>query len=79
MKGRVTVLQPPNPQGELLGEAEIFFAHLDQASTQQLFGDRKFVFSGELKHILDMVKVLAKKGRTEGLSQSEQDLKGKLN
>jgi len=66
VKGRVTALEPPSSQGELMGEAEIFFAHLDQASSQQLFGDHNFVFSGELKHILDMVKVLAKKSRTEG-------------
>ena len=37
---------------ELLVEAEIFFANLDQARSQQLFGDHNFVFSGELKHLL---------------------------
>jgi 3-hydroxyacyl-[acyl-carrier-protein] dehydratase len=64
--GRVTALEVPDTQGELVAEAEIIFAHLDQARSQQLFGDQNFVFSGELKHILDMVKVLAKKSRTEG-------------
>jgi 3-hydroxyacyl-[acyl-carrier-protein] dehydratase len=34
-------------------EAEIFFAHLDQSRSQQLFGDRNFVFSGELKNLVD--------------------------
>lgn len=47
-----------------LGEAEIFFAHLDQARSQQIFGDHNFVFSGELKHMLGLAKVVAK--RTEG-------------
>src|SRR5262245_1907974 len=34
---------------ELIAEAEIFFAHLDQARSRQVFGDHNFVFSGELK------------------------------
>lgn len=40
--------------GELVAEAEIFFAHLDQARSGQLFGDRNFVFSGELKYLLGL-------------------------
>jgi 3-hydroxyacyl-[acyl-carrier-protein] dehydratase len=43
----------------LMGQAEIFFAHLDQARSQQIFGDHNFVFSGELKHIMGLAKVLA--------------------
>src|SRR5262245_62260080 len=43
----------------LIGEAEIFFAHLDQARSQQVFGDHNFVFSGELKHMLGLAKVMA--------------------
>ncbi len=42
--------------GEPLGEAEITFAHLDQSRSQQVFGDRNFVFSGELRHLLDTLK-----------------------
>ena len=49
---------------ELVAEAEIFFAHLDQARSQQLFGDHNFVFSGELKHMLGLAKALA--NRTDG-------------
>src|SRR5207253_11477922 len=48
---------------ELVAEAEIFFAHLDQARSQQMFGDHNFVFSGELKHMLGLAKALA--NRTE--------------
>src|SRR3954453_10564125 len=44
--GRVTA------DGQLVAEAEIFFAHLDQSRSQQLFGDHNFVFTGELKHLL---------------------------
>ena len=35
-------------------EAEIFFAHLDQARSRQLFGDHNFVFSGEMKYLLGL-------------------------
>lgn len=44
-----------------IAEAEIFFAHLDQSRSQQIFGDKNFVFSGELKHLLGLAKVLAKR------------------
>jgi 3-hydroxyacyl-[acyl-carrier-protein] dehydratase len=56
-QGKVTA------NGELIAEAEIFFAHLDKARSQQFFGDQNFVFSGELKHLLGLVKILAE--RTE--------------
>jgi len=45
--------------GELVAEAEIFFAHLDQSRSQQLFGEQNFVFTGELKRILGLAKILA--------------------
>lgn len=54
------VRQGTNP----LAEAEIFFAHLDQARSQQIFGDHNFVFSGELKHMLGLAKLMA--DRTSG-------------
>ena len=38
--------------GQVTVEAEIFFAHLDQSRSKQLFGDRNFVFSGEMKYLL---------------------------
>ena len=55
---------PPEPVDAPIAEAEIFFAHLDQARSQQMFGDHNFVFSGELKHLLGLAKVAAQ--RTEG-------------
>jgi 3-hydroxyacyl-[acyl-carrier-protein] dehydratase len=45
---------------ELVAEAEIFFAHLDQARSRQIFGDHNFVFSGELKHLLGLAKVVSR-------------------
>jgi 3-hydroxyacyl-[acyl-carrier-protein] dehydratase len=50
VQGRVLV------RGAVAVEAEIFFAHLDQARSQQLFGEHNFVFSGELKNVLDKVR-----------------------
>jgi 3-hydroxyacyl-[acyl-carrier-protein] dehydratase len=54
VEGRVTAAD-----GRLVAEAEIYFAHLDQSRSQQAFGDRNFVFSGELKHLLGLAKGLA--------------------
>jgi 3-hydroxyacyl-[acyl-carrier-protein] dehydratase len=64
--GKVFSLPPGTPvpkelPGEPFGAAEIFFAHLDQARSQALFGDHNFVFSGELKHMLGLAKVLAER------------------
>jgi 3-hydroxyacyl-[acyl-carrier-protein] dehydratase len=50
---------PGEPPGERIGEAEIFFAHLDQARSKQLFGDHNFVFGGELKHMLGLARLAA--------------------
>lgn len=36
-----------------IGEAEIFFAHLDQSRSRQLFGDRNFIFTGEMRLLLE--------------------------
>jgi 3-hydroxyacyl-[acyl-carrier-protein] dehydratase len=44
---------------ELIVETEIFFAHLDQSRSQRIFGDHNFVFTGELKYMLELVKALA--------------------
>jgi 3-hydroxyacyl-[acyl-carrier-protein] dehydratase len=42
--------------GQVAIEAEIFFAHLDQNRSQQLFGDHNFVFGGELKRVVDNLR-----------------------
>jgi 3-hydroxyacyl-[acyl-carrier-protein] dehydratase len=42
--------------GEALGEAEVTFAHLDQSRSQQVFGDRNFVFTGELRSLLESIR-----------------------
>lgn len=45
--------------GALVVEAEIFFAHLDQARSKQVFGDHNFVFTGELKYMLERAQATA--------------------
>jgi 3-hydroxyacyl-[acyl-carrier-protein] dehydratase len=48
VKGTITA------DGDPVAEAEIFFAHLDQNRSKQMFGDHNFVFSGELKTLLGL-------------------------
>ncbi|MBI2808031.1 MAG: beta-hydroxyacyl-ACP dehydratase [Planctomycetes bacterium] len=68
--GKVFAVPPgaveTEPGAAPIAEAEIFFAHLDQSRSQQIFGDHNFVFSGELKQLLGLAKVAAQ--RTEGAS-----------
>jgi 3-hydroxyacyl-[acyl-carrier-protein] dehydratase len=64
IQGKVYAGRAGTPVSALVGtvpmaEAEIFFAHLDKARSQQIFGDHNFVFSGELKHMLGLAQVLA--------------------
>jgi 3-hydroxyacyl-[acyl-carrier-protein] dehydratase len=44
--------------GEPVAEAEIMFAHLDQARSAAMFGEKNFVFTGELKKMLGLAKLL---------------------
>jgi 3-hydroxyacyl-[acyl-carrier-protein] dehydratase len=62
VQGRVVVAGHP------VVEAELFFAHLDQARSQQIFGDQNFVFSGDLKHMLGLAKLAA--SRTGGQKET---------
>jgi 3-hydroxyacyl-[acyl-carrier-protein] dehydratase len=63
VQGKVFARTPGSTgQGELAVEAEIFFAHLDQARSKAIFGDRNFVFSGEMKMVLEQILSLAKNG-----------------
>lgn len=47
-----SVLGKASSAGKPVAEAEIFFAHLDQSRAGAIFGDRNFVFSGELKYLM---------------------------
>jgi 3-hydroxyacyl-[acyl-carrier-protein] dehydratase len=52
--------------GQVTAEAEIFFAHLDQNRSAQLFGEHNFVFSGEMRYLL---------GRMTGLARPAEETK----
>jgi len=54
--GRVLV------ENQVTVEAEIFFAHLDQAMSSKMFGEHNFVFSGELKYLLGLARAAAQSG-----------------
>ena len=71
IKGRVHAFPGGTPipkelPAQPMAEAEIFFAHLDQARSQQMFGDHNFVFSGELKHMLGLAKLVAEQSAQPG-------------
>ena len=70
VKGRVYLDDgAAGPGGVLLAEAEIFFAHLDQSRSQQVFGEHNFVFSGELKHLLGLARAAAQRtGKEDGVT-----------
>ena len=55
IEGRVRV------GGTVTAEAEIFFAHLDQSRSRQLFGEDNFVFTNEMKYLLGRMANLAAK------------------
>jgi len=38
--------------GAVVAEVEIFFAHLDQNRSQQMFGEHNFVFGSEMRYLL---------------------------
>ena len=42
--------------GELLVDAEIVFAHLDNSRTNQIFGPKNFVFTKQLLGVLDLAR-----------------------
>ena len=43
-------------EGELLADAEIVFAHLDNSRANQIFGPKNFVFTQQLLGVLDLAK-----------------------
>ena len=53
---------------DLVVEAEIFFAHLDQTRSKQMFGDHNFVFSGELKYMLGLAKAATRSDQPSAVS-----------
>jgi 3-hydroxyacyl-[acyl-carrier-protein] dehydratase len=60
VKGRILVDEV------VVGEAEIFFAKLTPARTQEVFGQANFVFGGELQRMMNLVKAIISKNAATG-------------
>ncbi|WP_165222604.1 3-hydroxyacyl-ACP dehydratase FabZ family protein [Aquisphaera insulae] len=56
--------------GELLADAEIVFAHLDNTRANQIFGPKNFVFTQQLLGVLDLARA-QEKSREAGASAGE--------
>lgn len=50
--------------GEQIGQAEIMFMHLDKARSGAIFGDKNFVFAGDLGNLLGLSRL--KNTQTDG-------------
>jgi 3-hydroxyacyl-[acyl-carrier-protein] dehydratase len=55
--------------GELLADAEIVFAHLDNSRANQIFGPKNFVFTQQLLGVLDLAQA---QQRARELDQTDQ-------
>ena len=66
-------------EGELLADAEIVFAHLDNSRSNQIFGPKNFVFTQQLLGVLDLAKAQERARQAEevvavnGQAQEEKD------
>jgi 3-hydroxyacyl-[acyl-carrier-protein] dehydratase len=56
--------------GDTVAEVEIFFAHLDQNRSSQLFGEDNFVFGSEMRYLLGG---LARQARSQGAGSTARD------
>ena len=54
------------PEGELLADVEIVFAHLDNSRANQIFGPKNFVFTQQLLGVLDLAKAQARARELDG-------------
>ena len=60
--------------GELLADAEIVFAHLDNSRANQIFGPKNFVFTQQLLGVLDLAKAQQRaRGRSEADGGAESN------
>jgi 3-hydroxyacyl-[acyl-carrier-protein] dehydratase len=62
--------------GELLADAEIVFAHLDNSRANQIFGPKNFVFTQQLLSVLDLAKAQERARQADQPAPAETDLNG---
>jgi 3-hydroxyacyl-[acyl-carrier-protein] dehydratase len=63
--------------GELLAEAEIVFAHLDNSRANQIFGPKNFVFTQQLLGVLDLAKAQQRARDADLSAEAPADSNGK--
>ena len=62
--------------GELLAEAEIVFAHLDNSRANQIFGPKNFVFTQQLLGVLDLAKAQQRAREADQTDESSSESNG---
>jgi 3-hydroxyacyl-[acyl-carrier-protein] dehydratase len=62
--------------GELLAEAEILFAHLDNSRANQIFGPKNFVFTQQLLGVLDLAKAQQRAREADSAADGVAELNG---
>ena len=62
--------------GELLADAEIVFAHLDNSRANQIFGPKNFVFTQQLLGVLDLAKAQARAREAEPSAEGGAEANG---
>src|SRR6516165_8942762 len=63
-------------EGELLVDAEIVFAHLDNSRANQIFGPKNFVFTQQLLGVLDLAKAQQRARQADPASGSARESNG---
>ena len=62
--------------GELLADAEIVFAHLDNSRANQIFGPKNFVFTQQLLGVLDLAKAQARARQADPSASGHSESNG---
>ena len=62
--------------GEVLADAEIVFAHLDNSRANQIFGPKNFVFTQQLLGVLDLAKAQARAREAECAADGSAESNG---
>jgi 3-hydroxyacyl-[acyl-carrier-protein] dehydratase len=62
--------------GELLADAEIVFAHLDNSRANQIFGPKNFVFTQQLLGVLDLAKAQQRAREADQAADTTADSNG---
>jgi 3-hydroxyacyl-[acyl-carrier-protein] dehydratase len=62
--------------GDLLADAEIVFAHLDNSRANQIFGPKNFVFTQQLLGVLDLARAQERARQADRADESSAESNG---